>query len=174
MVYLIAAMTLSCAFAAVSASAVSAGSRHPVVERCPFDETGGADRLSRGFYISNFSGPDIHSVMLEYTGTGTFTVRLAARLGTYDGELLGKPTQTVDLTQPARVRFKFGNVPVPPGSTVTFIQHATGDGEIFYNIGRGPLGDETYAECPGVTETTGHRPPLGHFRRGSVGLVIRA
>lgn len=175
-IFLASVITLSCALAAGPASPVSAGvSRHPVVEKCPFDPTGGGDRLSRGFYVSDYSGEDIHSVALKYSGSGTFTVTLTARLDRYDGQLLARSTKTFTISDPStRVRFRFHDVPVPLGSTVTFTQHAVGDGEIFYNVGLGGLGDESYDGCPGVVETEGHRPPLGRFRRASVGLVIRA
>jgi hypothetical protein len=174
---LASAPLLLSALAVPSANALSPAevSQHAVVVACPFDPTGGGDRLSRGFYVSNFSASDLHSVTLEYAGDGTFDVTLTARRGRFDGDVLGKSRQTVMVAGPStRVRFPFGDVAVRPGSTVAFKQHAVGDGSIFYNVGLGDIGDRSYDACPGVTETGGYTPPLGRFRRASVGLVIRA
>src|SRR4051794_5870053 len=64
--------------APLASAAVAEGTTHPVVESCRFSRRPTGDRLLRGFYVSDFSGSDIHSVTLKYTGDdGTYHVRLS-------------------------------------------------------------------------------------------------
>jgi len=61
--------------------------------------------------------------------------------------------------------FDFGNVPVAPGSRITFTQAVTsGAGGVVFDAGAGP--------CAGVTETDGTAPLLSTVRDNSVGLQI--
>jgi|tagenome__1003787_1003787.scaffolds.fasta_scaffold20874043_3 hypothetical protein len=158
-----------------TSSAVAASSTHFVAERCPFSHEG-LDHLWRGFSVSHFSAHNIHSVTLGYGGSGPHTVTLIARSKRYKGPLIGKSTETFNLGADGykKVTFSFADVPVARGSRVTFVQHDARHGPIFYDVGKGGIGDETYDRCPGVTETNGGAPPLSHFRRASVGVVIRA
>jgi hypothetical protein len=129
------------------------------VVACPFSASGGGDNLSRGFYVSNYAANNIHTVTLGYEGSGRFTITLAAHKRRYDGAVLGRVRATVRVsTDTTKVAFDFGNVAVRRGTTIAFKQRAAGNGDIFYNVGRGNLGDQSYDKCPGVTETT--RPSM--------------
>lgn len=146
----------------------------PTVVSCPFQGWGG-DWSTRGFYVSGYQGTNIDTVTLRYvTHTpGTYSISLSARIGSYDGPLIGTSDVTVSLPLsgvPADVTFQFGGLPVSQGSTVTFAQSASGP--VFFDVGNGPLGDPSFSDCPGVVETEGTLPPLDTFRRASVGLII--
>ena len=135
---------------------------------CPVSTTGSSDRLDRGFYVTDYQGVTIHTVTLYHsTDTpGAKTLSLIARLGTFDGPLVGVATTTrvIDETTTATV-FDFGGAPVPAGSTITFEQNLNvGTGDVFFDNGFGP--------CDDVTETFGIAPPLDTFRRSSVAVTI--
>lgn len=154
---------------ALSSAAVGA----PLVS-CP-PNGGGGDLITRGFYIQSYPGTSLGTVQLIDSGSsGSYTVTLTARLGAFDGPLVGTP-QTVSFTMGGAtpVTFNFGNVPVPNGSTVTFAQTmVAGPGALFYDIG--PCGFGPCASCPGVVETEDFAPPLSTARRGSVAVTINA
>jgi hypothetical protein len=146
-----------------------------VVVSCPF-EGGGGDLTERGVHVTGYSGTNLDTVTLKYTAgvTGSYTITLTARLGAYNGTVIGTSTATENFTaQVAKdILFSFGAAPVPAGSTIAFVQSVTGPGAMFFDVGNGPLGDPTYTGCPGVVETEGTTPPLDEFRRASVGLTI--
>ena len=146
-----------------------------VVVSCPFSSSGGGDLLERGFYVSNYAGTNIDTVTLRYVTSvpGIYTVTLSARLGSYNGPLIGSSTAPLLVPSPSQdLTFHFDAAPVPLGSTITFTQSVVGPGGLFYDVGNGGLGDATYAGCPGVIETEGAVPTLDSFRRASVGLRI--
>jgi IPT/TIG domain len=146
-----------------------------VVVSCPFQGVGG-DLTERGIYVSGYAGTNLDTVTLKYgpSTTGSYSITLTARLGAYNGALIGTSTVTEDFTAQVAedVLFSFGAAPVPAGSTIAFVQSFTGPGQLFFDVGNGPLGDPTYGGCPGVVETEGTTPPLDEFRRASVGLTI--
>jgi len=141
-----------------------------LIVSCPFGSPGGDD-LSRGFYVTSYPGSNLYDVHVQYDASpsGTYTISMTARLGAYNGPIVGTP-QTVVVSLPSTtseqdVIFHFGGAPVPSGSTVTFTQKKiTGSGTVYYNTGSGT--------CSGVFETNGTTPPLDTVRRNSVGLGI--
>jgi plastocyanin len=139
------------------------------VVSCPLDTTGGGDSTNfEGFYLSNYPGTNLDKVTMEFGAmAGSYTFTLTARLGAFDGPVIG--TKTVPAMLPAGdpmtpVTFDFGAVAVAPGSTITFYPTSTGPHQAFFNTGTGP--------CPGVTETENTMPPLSTVRRDSVALTV--
>ena len=128
------------------------------------------DNFTRGFYLSSYPGTNLGRVTLGYTASvaGGYISSLTARLGAYNGPLIGTQTITSSVvTKPSEtlVTYNFGGVPVPTGSIVTFTQQmVSGPGDLFFDTGvAGPAG---------ITETEGTTPPLDTFRRSSVGIII--
>jgi hypothetical protein len=160
--------------AAVSCPA--AASAETVVS-CPVDPAASGDGTQRGFYLSDYPGTNLDQVTLNYAAdtAGTYTFTLTARLGTFDGPVIGAPTVTSGLPAGGGavnpVNFSFGGVPVARGSTITFAQTVTGPDSVGFNTGTGAMNVQDGA-CPGVTETAGVSPPLSGFRRDTVGLTV--
>lgn len=135
----------------------------------PFAGSSGDD-ISRGFFLQSYPGTNLSTVTLEYTTnlTGSYTTSLTARLGTYNGTIIGA-TQTVTNTLTAGgrtiVTYNFGGVSVPPGSVVTFTQVLVNGpgGFVDYDIGTG---------AAGIIETNGTTPPLDTYRGSSVGIIV--
>jgi hypothetical protein len=174
---LVSSLFLSIAITAPLAHAAAQGAKsHPVAVSCAFNSDHGGDGLDRGFYVSDYAGRHLHSVTLEYDGdNGKYNVTLTARKHTYDGDVLGRATQSFSISGGFhRVRFPFDDVHVRRGSTITFSQREDHGKTLFFNTGNGALGDKTFSKCPGVTETVSTVAPLGTFRRASVGVLIRA
>jgi hypothetical protein len=146
------------------------------------DAAAGGDLTSRakwGERRARLDRGNLDTVTLGYVASGgasgSYTITLSARLGAYNGNLIGTSTATVDLIGAStgkNVVFSFGGAPVPAGSTIAFVQSFTGPGLLFFDVGNGPIGDPTYSGCPGVVETEGTTPPLDQFRRASVGVII--
>ena len=141
-----------------------------VIFSCPFSNSGG-DLWDRGFYLQSYPGVNLGTVTLGYQSftTGNYSDSLTARLGAYDGPIIGSPTVNFSLTgsvtNETLVTYDFGGAPVPFGSIVTFTQTLlTGPSTIFFDVGVGP--------CPGIVETEGTFPPLDTFRRDSVGIIV--
>ena len=135
----------------------------------PFFGSSGDD-ITRGFYLSSYPGTNLSTVTLAYTTniTGPYTTSLTARLGSYNGTIIGT-TQTVTNTLTAfnetLVTYNFGGVSVPQGSVVTFTQAlVSGPGFVDYDTGMGGTA--------GIFETEGTTPPLDVFRRASIGLIV--
>ena len=148
-------------------SVAAASAAEVTTVSCPFNG-GSGDNLTRGFYVSNYTGHTLGRVLLRYNAgaAGLYRIGLTARRGTYDGPQLGE-TQwvTVELSGSGNsVYFDFDGVPVTPGNRITFQQTYTGPGSLHYDVGDGP--------CANVTQTSGTTPPLSSFRRDSVGVVI--
>jgi hypothetical protein len=143
---------------------------------CPFN-SGGDDRLSRGFYVQGYPGTNLGTVQVTYwtTVAGSYTISMTARDGTYDGPMIGA-TQIVTVDLPASTyittTFDFGGASVISGTTVTFSQaKVSGPGSAYYNTG--PCGfDLNCTTCSGVYQTSGTMPPLDTIRRRSVAVMI--
>lgn len=125
----------------------------------------------RGFYMTNFPGASLDSATLQYKGSvaGTYQVSLTVRNGTFDGPVLGTSAITVTVNSisdpPVDATFPFGNIPIPGGETVCFIQNVVSGPYpyVFYNVAGG---------CPGVIETEDTTPPLSTFRNSGVNLKL--
>jgi len=144
------------------------------VVSCPTG--GGGDQITRGFYVSDYPGSNLGTVTLTYfpLASPPVPITLTARLGSYDGPILGSSTMTV--SPPATASFDFGGVAVAPGSTITFAHTVGGgdpDGYAFFDYGEAAIGNAGDPNaCPGVIETDGTTPPLDTFRRASMGVTI--
>jgi hypothetical protein len=146
-----------------------------VIFSAPFSGSVG-DFLDRGFYLTSFPGTNLGTVTVGYMSptAGAYTASMTARLGAYDGPLIGS-TQTVAFGLPGIagdtfVTYDFGGALVPTGSIVTFTQQVvSGPDFLFYDVGLGDLG---VPGATGVVETEGTTPPLDVFRRDSVGVVV--
>jgi hypothetical protein len=139
-----------------------------VTFECPFDPTPSGDLISRGIYIEDYQGVTLDTVQLRHsTDTpGSKTITLIARLGRYDGPLVGvaSVTRAIDATHTVST-FDFSGAPVPAGSTITFEQVlAAGSGSVYFDTGYGP--------CDFTFETTGTTPPLDIVRRNAAGIKI--
>ncbi|MGV3707415.1 MAG: PEP-CTERM sorting domain-containing protein [Gemmatimonas sp.] len=136
---------------------------------------GGGDQLRRGFYLTSYGGTNLGTVTLGYYGQvqGVHTTSLTARLGAYDGAIIGS-TQTLNTflgTGMTLVTYDFGGAFVPTGSVVTFTQALLGGPSefVFYDHGTGDLGAPGNT---GVVETNGTTAPLDEFRRSTVGVIV--
>jgi hypothetical protein len=153
---------------ATSASVASA----ELLSSCGFSagNTINGDGISRGFYITNYAGQSLRSIKLRHSGSvaGTYQITVTARATSYAGTVIGEPyTATVALgaVNGTDVTYQLGDMPVAPGSTVTFSMTSTGPGSVFYDVG-------VPAACPNVTETEGTTSPLSSFRRDRVGYEV--
>ena len=135
---------------------------------CPFAPFGSGDRIDRGFYATNYRGTTIDRVKLRHSTTdpGSKTIQLVARLGRYDGPILGTASVTRSVTADnTESVFDFGDVPVPAMSTIAFTQTlVAGTGLVFFDLG--------FESCDDVVETEGTTPPLDSVRRDKVGVKI--
>jgi len=135
--------------------------------QCPF-LGGGGDNITRGFYIGGYPGKTLDTVTLAYSTsvTGARTIQLVARLSTYDGAILGTAVATALLVDgDTKVTFSFGNVPVAPGSRITFRQTLlAGNSSFTYDVGTQP--------CGNAIQTEDTSAPLSEFRRLNVGVVV--
>ena len=145
---------------------------------CPVNGTGG-DGLDRGFYVENFTAGSIATVTLTYfTGgvAGSYTITLTMHDGAYNGIVLGTQTVTTSLAASGgtATTFDFGNVAIPTGDTVAFVQTLVSGPStmVYFDTGTCGLGDTACTSCPGVIETEATNPLLDTFRRGSVGVTI--
>lgn len=166
--YLCSVVSGAIACAAFTAPWITQGQ---VIFSCPFTGFGG-DFLDRGFYVQNYPGDNLGTVQLRYSSgaSGTYVVSMTARLGTYDGPIIGNTEVatfylTGSLSDQTAVTYDFEGIPVPFGSTVTFSQSfVSGPNTLHYDVGTGP--------CLGIVETEGTSSPLDVFRRDSVGVII--
>jgi hypothetical protein len=151
----------------VAAPIVHAGSI--VIFSDPFTGSGG-DYLYRGFYLSNYPGTNLSTVTVAYSSftAGECTTSMTARLGAYDGPIIGS-TQTINVNLAEGIdhetlaTYDFGGALVPAGSIVTFTQQLL-TGSVYYDVG--------VPGVPGITQTEGTMPPLDTFRRNSVGVIV--
>ena len=135
---------------------------------CPFDPFGSGDQLTRGFYVKNYRGTTIDKVKLRHSTSdpGTKTIQLVARLGRYDGPVLGTASVTRSVTADnTESVFDFGDAPVSAMSTIAFTQTlVAGTAIVYYDLG--------FDSCDDVVETQGTTPPLDSVRRDKVGVKI--
>jgi len=133
----------------------------------------GGDRTTRGFYVENYPGSTLGSVVLGMQSGGSaglHSITINARENTYDGTLIGSVSRDIDLGLASiEVEFVFGNVAVTPGAIVTFEMVVSSDpssrGYAFYDVGDGTA-------CADVTQTNGTAPPLDTVRRNTIGLRL--
>jgi hypothetical protein len=132
--------------------------------------TGVGDGTDRGFYVTGYPGPNLHSVTLAYEDdvAGIHTIGLAAHLGAYDGPVVGSATVTgtVADTGFTPLTFTFTDPSVAAGSTIAFVQQVLASppgGFVLY--------DYTSDPCAGVIETEGTSPPLDTPRTGGRGVA---
>lgn len=147
---------------------------HPVVDlvSCPPSLAGG-DNLTRALYVDSFPGSTLSSATSYFgvTGSGDRTVALTARLGAFDGAILGSDTVTfagVDGDSARAVTFDLGNADVTTGSTVTFAYTPIADtgGTLFQ------VTSSSNVACS-MIETGGVTPPLDTLRRNGMAFKIR-
>lgn len=136
---------------------------------CPYNPDGASDRIDRGFHVTNYPGVSIRTVSLRLRSLvqGDRWILIDARLGAYDGPLIGSASVLVlDMaTSTHEFTFSFGNKAVPAGSTIAFVTRLfSGTDEVYFDRGFGP--------CLDAVETHGTAPPLDEFRRESMGLKI--
>jgi hypothetical protein len=150
---------------------------------CPAGPIVFSEQTFYGFYVAQLDGTALDSVTLRYFPVGPptdpFVVTLTARLGAYDGAVIGSPVTRSFFTPippgPISVTFDFGGAPVPPGSRVTFTQAVVATplgGTLSFDPGPCAVGDASCASCPLFTETEDTTPPLSTFRRRSVAATI--
>ncbi len=147
---------------------------HPVVDliSCPPSLAGG-DNLTRALYVDSFPGSTLSSATSYFgvTGSGDRTVALTARLGAFDGAILGSDTVTfsgVDGDSARAVTFDLGNADVTTGSTVTFAFTPIADtgGSLI------EVTSTSNALCT-ITQTDGTVAPLDTDRRNGMAFKIR-
>jgi hypothetical protein len=136
------------------------------------DESQVLDYIDRGFYISYYPGNTLAQVDLLFSSrtAGDYTIILTARLGTYDGPVLGSSEITLvlsaDQDELFAGHFIFPDSPITPGSLVTFSLSLDGAPSIpFYNV-------STHAAICPVVETQNTMPPLSEFRRDGVNIRV--
>jgi hypothetical protein len=164
---LLKGLPLAAAVVLVSLTASVSPAAAVTAVSCPFNGLAAGDNITRGFYVSNYPGTDLNQATVRYIAPapGDYMITLTAHSGAYDGPVIGSPTVAPSLPAGGTlVTFPFAAAPVAQGSTIAFIQTATGPGNLGYDTGVGP--------CPGVTQTEDVLPPLDNFRRDSVGLTI--
>ena len=131
---------------------------------------GTGDGTDRGFYVTGYPGPNLHSVTLAYEDdvAGSHTIGITAHLGAFDGPVVGTATVTgaVADTGFTPLTFTFPDPSVAAGSTIAFVQQVIAlppGGFVLYDYTAGP--------CPGVVETEGTSPPLDTPRFGGRGVA---
>ena len=131
---------------------------------------GVGDGTDRGFYVTGYPGPNLHSVTLAYEddAAGIHTIGLTAHLGAYDGPVVGSATVTGTVGGPGftPLTFTFPDPSVAAGSTIAFVQQV-----IAAPVGGFVLYDYTANPCPGVIETEATAPPLDTPRSGGRGIA---
>jgi len=136
-------------------SGVASAQSSDLLYNCGFAGSGG-DRTTRGFYVENYPGSTLGSVVLGMQSGGSaglHSITINARENTYDGTLIGSVSRDIDLGLASiEVEFVFGNVAVTPGAIVTFEMVVSSDpssrGYAFYDVGDGTA-------CADVTQTNG-------------------
>ncbi len=158
-------LLLCCCHAALAALAVASAHAATLAD-CPF--IGSGDAVTRGFYVLNFQGATIDTVMLGHAAAiaGERTITLTARQGSFSGPVVGTASVTRDIgTEMSASVFDFGGARAPTSWLIAFTQTVVaGDPDVTFDAGVGP--------CTGISETEGTIPPLDTFRRASVGVSI--
>lgn len=134
--------------------------------------TVGGDLIDRGFYLTNYPGQSLRSLKLRHYASvaGTYQLTVTARLGSYSGAVIGEPyTKAVTLNASSaagtNVTYELGDMPVAPGSTITFSMSSTGPGSVYFDV-------TVPSACANVAETEGTGAPLSIFRRDRVGYEV--
>jgi hypothetical protein len=160
--YLVIALTLMAAATPASAA---------TLVDC-LDGVHGGDAWDRGFYVPIYPGRSLDQVdmMLAADIPGTYTMRLTARAGTYDGALIGLDEVTLSLPaysgDPIEVNFIFDDAPVEQGSVVTFALEMIGESAVYYDT------HSNNPSCP-IVQTNYTVPPLDEFRRDGLRMRIQ-
>jgi hypothetical protein len=135
--------------------------------------TRGGDRLDRSFYIANYAGSSLEGVEVALSSDATHTqqITLTARLGAFDGPIIGSATKMVAFQGDESMQtvfYDYPSAPVPPGSTVAFsYTRSNNDAAIHVFSSGGAL------PCLGtVVETNGSSPPLDSVRRNWYGVAV--
>ena len=145
-------------------------------------EPAGGDRYFRGFYIPSYPGDFLAYVGLHLSADieGSYTMRLTAFDGTYDGTMIGSAEASRYLNGRSNylaTGFTFGfraPLPVTPGNTVAFrLEYVDGPDAVdpnnilvFYKV---PSNGDV--SCP-VVETNGTTTPLDTFRRTGIWVSV--
>lgn len=155
----------------VAASASTASAE--LLASCGFSSgtTVNGDNISRGFYLTNYPGQSLRSIKLRHVaGTaGSYQITVTARASSFAGTVVGEPytaTVTLGTTVGTDVTYELGDMPVTPGSTITFSMTATGPGSVFYDVA-------VPAACANVTQTEDTTAPLSTYRRDRIGYEVR-
>ncbi|MEO7252663.1 MAG: hypothetical protein ABIZ64_00315, partial [Casimicrobium sp.] len=164
-------VALAAATLLVAASASTASAE--LLASCGFSagSTVNGDNINRGFILTNYPGQSLRSIKLRHNSAvaGNYQITLTARLGTFAGAIIGEPyTAAVALGVSAGtdVTYELGDMPVGPGSTITFAMTATGPGAVYFDV-------VVPAACANATETENTVPPLSTFRRDRLGYEVR-
>lgn len=138
--------------------------------------------LDRGFYHPAYPGSTLESVevYLSSRDAGNHTIRLEARLNTYDGAIIASDSQVRSLsgidTENVSFVFDMGGAAVTPGSTVTFqliLESGPGTQQVFAAMDSTlfPIGGGGPGTCD-IIETTGTAAPLDVLRRNGMWIRI--
>lgn len=136
-----------------------------------YDDLGGGDNLSRGFYIDSYPGATLDQVIIfiETSIIGYGNYSLTVRNNTFGGEILGVAQADYGFSMedfPVPIAFDFGRISVTPGSRITFAaEQVSGDANSYFS--KAALTED----CP-VIETTSTSPPLGGSDRGIVYAIV--
>jgi len=135
---------------------------------CPYDPDENRDNVSRGFYVTNYRGVTLDKVRVRHDAdvAGNRTMQLVARLGRYDGPILGSASVTRSITTAmTETVYDFNDTPVPAGSTIAFVETITaGTAPVYRDFG--------YEDCGNAISTDGTDAPLDSVRHLRVGLKI--
>ncbi|MFO1281353.1 MAG: hypothetical protein U1F51_02630 [Burkholderiales bacterium] len=138
---------------------------------CPYSPGAGeVDSIETGFVVTSYPGVSIRRIKLRHRANvaSNRTLRLTARLGDFDGPVIGTASLLKGVTPAlSETTFDFGNIPVPPGSRISFIQSMTtpilGD-VVTYDMGFRP--------CDDIVQTDGGTVETHEERGSGVGVAI--
>jgi hypothetical protein len=157
---------------ALFATCLLAGpSRAAVLIDC-YDGGTGTDYVNRGFYVTDYPGSSLTRVQMYFSShtAGDYTIRLTARSGAYDGEIIGEADATVTLTADTDelwpADFDFADPAATPHAVIAFsMEPLDGPAIPLYGI------ETDNGDCP-IVETQGTTPPLDTWRRDGVRIRI--
>lgn len=132
----------------------------------------GGDSIHRGFYVDGYPGSTLGSVDMLFSSltSGSFTIRLTAHAGTYDGPVVGQAEVSLSLTADAPTMtpatFDFADAPTTPGRVLAFtMEYVEGPDMPLFGV----LTDNV--DCP-VVETETTAPPLSVWHHDGVRVRI--
>lgn len=136
------------------------------------DGSDGGDRVTRGFYCSDYPGTTIERVDLHLSAesAGEYVIRMTIRTDTYNGLQVGQAEATVTLpggpSNHVLTSFLFPSTSVAPHALLTFaLEEVSGPDLMYY------APTTSNSACP-ITQTNGTTPPLDTFRRNGVRVAI--